>query len=215
MSSASSLQQSRNPKILGLTGGIGCGKSAVGRLLEDLGLRRLDTDLVARKVVEKGTAGLQTVVDQFGSGVLGPEGELDRQALAAIVFEDEQQRKTLERILHPLIWNEVECFLERCRADGKDAVIEVPLLYENGRENRFDQVWVVATTPELQACRLAARNGWSSEEVEARIASQMPLAEKVRRADTVIHNVGTTEELREQVREAWLAVSAGPLGERS
>ncbi len=193
----------RGTKILGLTGGIGCGKSAVGRLLEELGVKRLDTDLVARRVVERGTPGFRAIVEHLGSEVLNSEGELDRQALAAIVFEDEQQRKALERILHPLIWDEVEKFVERCQAERHHAVIEVPLLFENSREDRFDEVWVVATTPELQASRLAARNGWSAEEIEARIASQMPLAEKIRRADVVIHNIGTAEELKEQVREAW------------
>jgi len=193
----------RRTKVLGLTGGIGCGKSAVGRLLEELGVKRLDTDLVARRVVERGTPGLLAIVEHFGSDVLNSEGELDRQALATIVFGDEQQRKALGRILHPLIWDEVEKFVERCQAERHQAVIEVPLLFENKREGRFDEVWVVATTPELQARRLAARNGWSAEEIEARIASQMPLAEKIRRADVVIHNIGTAEELKEQVREAW------------
>ena len=98
----------RRTKVLGLTGGIGCGKSAVGRLLEELGVKRLDTDLVARRVVERGTPGLLAIVEHFGSDVLNSEGELDRQALATIVFGDEQQRKALGRILHPLIWDEVE-----------------------------------------------------------------------------------------------------------
>ena len=203
MSSASSSQHNGRAKILGLTGGIGCGKSAVGRLLEELGLKRLDTDLVARQVVEPGTPGLRAIVDRFGPEVLNPRKELDRQALAKIVFDDEQQRKALERILHPLIWDEVEQFVERCQVDRHHAVIEVPLLFENRREDRFDEVWVVATTPELQARRLATRNGWSADEVRARISSQMPLAEKIQRADVVIHNVGTIEELKERVRQAW------------
>jgi dephospho-CoA kinase len=203
LSSASSSQQSGRAKILGLTGGIGCGKSSVGRLLEGLGLKRLDTDLVARQVVGEGTPGLRAVVERFGTEVLDSDGELNRQALAEIVFGDEQQRTALERILHPLIWGEVEQFVERCRADRHNAVIEVPLLYENSREDFFDEVWVVATTPELQASRLMARNRWSTEEIEARIASQMPLVDKIKRADIVIHNIGTSEELKEQVREAW------------
>ena len=175
----------------------------MGRLLEELGLKRLDTDLVARQVVEPGTPGLRAIVDRFGPEVLNPRKELDRQALAKIVFDDEQQRKALERILHPLIWDEVEQFVERCQVDRHHAVIEVPLLFENRREDRFDEVWVVATTPELQARRLATRNGWSADEVRARISSQMPLAEKIQRADVVIHNVGTIEELKERVRQAW------------
>ena len=175
----------------------------MGRALEELGVKRLDTDQVAREVVDRGSPGLQAVVEQFGAGVLSPEGELDRQALAAIVFQDLRQRKQLERLLHPLIWERVEKFVERCRAAGNHAVVEVPLLFENGRETDFDAVWVVATTPELQRLRLAERNGWSPSEVEARVASQMALSEKIDRADTVIHNDGTPEDLVEQVREAW------------
>ncbi|MCA9778783.1 MAG: dephospho-CoA kinase [Candidatus Eremiobacteraeota bacterium] len=189
--------------MIGLTGGIGCGKSAVGRALEELGLKRLDTDLVAREVVDLGTPGLQAVVEMFGMGVLTREGELDRRALAAVVFQDPGQRKQLERLLHPLIWERVEKFIEGCRAAGNHAVVEVPLLFENGREASFDTVWVVATSPELQRVRLAERNGWSPSEVEARVASQMPLSEKIDRAGIVIHNEGTPEDLMVQVREAW------------
>jgi dephospho-CoA kinase len=191
------------PSIIGLTGGIGCGKSAVGRALQSLGLRRLDTDQVARSVVGKGTPGLAAVVQAFGTCILASNGNLDRKALAEVVFGDERKRKLLESILHPRIWSEVEEFVSLCRQQDEDAVIEVPLLFENERQGLFDAVWVVASDSEVQRKRLHERNGWSDQEIEARISSQMPLEEKVERADTVLWNNGMLSELEDKVMRAW------------
>lgn len=190
-------------RLIGLTGGIGCGKSTVGKILEELGLRRLDTDQVARNVVEPGSEGLAAVVEAFGSSVLNSDGSLDRGAVGTIIFADGLKRKLLEGLLHPLIWNEIETFVSDCRREGHHAVIEVPLLFENRRQDKFDSVWVVATSSELQKARLHKRNGWSEQEIESRIASQMPLDEKVERADTVIWNIGSPAALKQTVQEAW------------
>jgi len=189
--------------IIGLTGGIGCGKSAVGKALEALGLARLDTDQVAREVVAAGTPGLAEIVSRFGPTILSSDGTLDRAAMGRMVFSEPEKKSSLEQILHPLIRSRVSDFVECCRAEHQHAVVEVPLLYEKQRQDVFDTIWVVSTTPELQLARLRSRNGWSHEEVKARISSQMPLAEKVARADTVIENTGTLEDLQERVREAW------------
>ena len=188
---------------LGLTGGIGCGKSAVGRHLKQLGLLHLDTDIVARDVVKPGTPGLAQVVERFGASILTSSGELDRAQLGEIVFSDPSERKALEQILHPLIWTKVSSFLKAAILEGADSVVEVPLLYEKGRQDTFDQVWVVATTKELQIERLAKRNGWSSEEARARIRSQMPLQEKIELADRVIWNNGDLQDLERTVTAAW------------
>jgi dephospho-CoA kinase len=190
-------------RIIGLTGSVGCGKSAVGTTLEDLGLKRLDTDQIARSVVGKGTPGLAAVIEAFGSGVLNPDETLNRSAVGEIVFNNEAKRKLLESTLHPLIWSQVEAFVSHCRKNGEHAVIEVPLLYENERQELFDKIWVVASSPELQRARLRGRNGWTEQEIEARITSQMPLQQKIDRADTVIWNNGTVAELEDKVREAW------------
>jgi dephospho-CoA kinase len=181
----------------------------VGSQLEALGLARLDTDRVARDVVLPGTEGLNLLVSRFGREILGGNGELDRAALAKIVFSEPAQKKVLEETLHPLIWSQVEDFQKRCLTDRKDAVVEVPLLFENGREHQFDSVWVVATNPVLQQERLRERNGWSPQEIEARVRAQMPLAEKVRRADVVLHNEGSSQELAQQVERAWRTLKSG------
>ena len=128
---------------------------------------------------------------------------MDRGAVGTIIFADGLKRKLLEGLLHPLIWNEIETFVSDCRREGHHAVIEVPLLFENRRQDKFDSVWVVATSSELQKARLHKRNGWSEQEIESRIASQMPLDEKVERADTVSWNIGSPAALKQTVQEAW------------
>lgn len=195
-------------RLIGLTGGIGCGKSTVARVLESRGLVRIDTDQVARDVVRKETVGLGAVVDAFGEAVLTPDGELDRKALASVVFADEKKRKILESILHPLIWSAVIERVEEAFAHGSDVVVEVPLLFENARQEFFDSVWVVACEPDVQRERLKMRNNWDETEIEARIASQMPLQKKVEMADIVIWNNGSSEELESSIEEAWLREQA-------
>lgn len=194
---------------IGLTGGIGCGKSAAGRILGRLGLRRLDTDVVARDVVLPGSAGLTQLVECFGTGVLSPDGTLDRAKLGELVFADPGARKELEEILHPLIWQRVLEFLNESRAQEKDCVVEVPLLFENERQAAFDEVWVVAASPEVQRARIKERSGWSDQEISRRLESQMPLEEKCRRADRVIWNNGALEKLEDGLRVALHSIRGG------
>jgi dephospho-CoA kinase len=193
---------------LGLTGGIGCGKSAAGKHLASLGLAHLDTDQVAREVVAPSTKGLDRLTEVFEETIILPDGSLDRKRLAQLVFADPRKKKKLEDVLHPLIWHRVESFLARCHEEGRHAVVEVPLLFENRRQDAFDRVWVVATSPELQRARLALRNGWSNSEIEARIASQMPLQEKIALADAVLHNTGSLEALHAQIEQLWASLQA-------
>lgn len=171
--------------------------------MERIGLRRLDTDRVAREVVSPGSPALVDLEELFGSTILNTDGSLNREVLGAIVFSDPSSRVQLEAVLHPLIWGRVERFLEECQRDEADCVVEVPLLFENRRETSFDQSWVVAAPLNQQIARLTVRNGWSPEESQKRIAAQMPIEEKIRRADRVIINDGTPKELQDRVESAW------------
>ncbi len=184
---------------LGLTGGISCGKSLVGRHLESLGWLRVDSDQVAREIVKPGTPGYTALVEYFGPGVLGLDGTLNRKALGQIVFADPHARKTLEGLLHPLIWERISECMGQAEMLRQPAVFEIPLLIENNRQNDFSEVWVVASDPTLQRTRLMRRDHLDEEEVDKRILSQMPIEEKVSRADRVFWNNGTREELLAQV----------------
>ena len=194
---------------IGLTGGIGCGKSTAARILEKMGFRRLDTDQVARQVVEPESEGLRRLVGLFGNSILQNDGRLDRAALGKRVFASESDRKALEALLHPLIWSEVQSFLAKAERDTANALVEVPLLFENRREEEFDQVWTVAASEKLQFQRLRERNGWSDPEIAARLASQMPLSKKRELADRVFENDGDLKSLEKQLAEALRELKQG------
>ena len=185
--------------ILGLTGGIASGKSAVARELTRLGALVVSADGLAHQAMEKGTPGWEEVRDAFGHWVLGPGGEIDRARLGQIVFNDEKARRRLEGILHPRVIQRMEAITRDKEGDNGLLVFEVPLLFEAGLEDMFDQVWVVAVDGETQAERLMARDGLTEAEAQARIEAQMPLAEKRQRADAVIDNSGGIEDTKEQV----------------
>lgn len=186
---------------LGLTGGIACGKSTVGALLHSRGLTRIDSDQVARQVVEPGTPGLNSVVEAFGNSVLRSDGRLDRGRLGQIVFEDEASRRRLEGILHPLIWESLVQEMSSAELEARETVFEIPLLFENGNQGRFSWVWVVSVTEEIQFRRLQERDGLTPDQIQARLAAQMSLEEKKRLADFVIVNDGDLRSLEKQVDE--------------
>lgn len=188
-----------NPYSLALTGGIACGKSTVGAMLQEKGLRRVDSDQVARQVVMPGSVGLDAVVARFGREVLLADGSMDRKAIGRIVFADPQARRDLERIVHPLIWVNLEDAMTEAAQRHLETVFEIPLLFENGNENRFSTVWVVSSSPQVQLQRLRQRDGLSAEEARARIDSQMSVEEKARRATFVIINDGDPKALEARI----------------
>ena len=188
-------------KIIGLTGGIACGKSTVSKALRALGACIIDADALAHELSQPNQALFNAYVQRFGMAIVTPGGTLDRAAIARLIFTDPTMRAEVEQISHPLIRRAVE---ERLRMAEKEqkraAVLDVPLLFEAGWDALADEVWVVALPPEEQLTRLLARDKTMSEvEARARIAAQMPLAEKCARADVVIDNSGTKEETRDYV----------------
>ncbi|MFI2369540.1 dephospho-CoA kinase [Streptomyces sp. NPDC018833] len=187
---------------VGLTGGIGAGKSEVSRLLASYGAVLIDADRIAREVVEPGTEGLAAVVDAFGPDILTSEGTLDRPRLGAIVFNDPDRLATLNAIVHPLVGarsRELEA------AAGPDAVVihDVPLLTENGLASLYDLVVVVDATPETQLDRLVRLRGMSEADARARMAAQATREQRLEIADLVIDNDGPLAELEPQVRKVW------------
>ena len=191
-------------KIIGLTGGIACGKSTVSKALRALGACIIDADALAHELSQPNQALFNAYVQRFGMAIVTPGGTLDRAAIARLIFTDPTMRAEVEQISHPLIRRAVE---ERLRMAEKEqkraAVLDVPLLFEAGWA-LADEVWVVALPPEEQLTRLLARDKTMSEgEARARIAAQMPLAEKCARADVVIDNSGTKEETRDYVGKLW------------
>jgi dephospho-CoA kinase len=188
--------------LVGLTGGIGAGKSTVARMLAERGALVLDADAAAREVVEPGTEGLAEVVAQFGGGVLGPDGALDRAALAAVVFADPQRRAALNAIVHP----RVRTWMAQRTADapeGSVIVQDIPLLVESGLTGLFDLVVVVDAADSVRTARLVRDRGMAEDEAAARIAAQAPRERRLAAADVVIDNEGTTEQLAAQVSALW------------
>lgn len=197
-------------RTVGLTGGIGSGKSTVSRLLAARGAVVVDADLVAREVVEPGTEGLRRVVEEFGEQVLQPDGTLDRAALGAVVFSDPQALQRLNAVVHPLVGARTAERLEQARASGADLVVhDVPLLVENGLEGLYEAVVVVAATPQTQRDRLVRLRGMSEREADQRIAAQAPLEDKLAVATHVVHNDGSEQELVAQVDRLWEELRAG------
>ena len=194
---------------MALTGGIATWKSHVRAAFERLGVPTIDADVLAREAVRPGSPGLAAVVGRFGDGVLELNGALNRRALAALVFSDPAARQDLEAIVHP----EVRAATERWFA-GLDpaahplAVADIPLLYETGLERRFDAVVVAACEPEAQLRRIIERDRLTETEARQRIAAQLPLEDKVRRADHVIRTDGTYGETEEQVRHVHARLTA-------
>ena len=192
---------------LGITGGYATGKSTVVGILRSLGARVVEADHLAHKVIERDRPAWREVAAVFGPAVLRPDGEIDRAALGRIVFARPELRRRLEEIVHPRVIAEIRAAREEARRAGERVfAAEVPLLYEAGMEGDFDRIWVVSADPGRQRMMALARDGLSESEFTARLAAQMPLAEKERRAHLVLRNDGDLEELRRRVAEAWEAL---------
>ena len=186
---------------IGLTGGIGSGKSTVSELLAARGAVIVDADRIAREVVEPGTPGLADVIEAFGEQVRAADGSLDRPALAAVVFSDPAARARLDAIVHPLVRRRSAELVAAAPA-GAVVVNDVPLLVETGQAASFDVVLVVEADPEIRVARLVQR-GLTEDDARARIASQASDEQRRAVADVVLDNSGTPEELAEQVDRFW------------
>jgi dephospho-CoA kinase len=186
---------------VGLTGGIASGKSTVANELARRGAVVIDADELAREVVEPGTPGLAAIVRRFGDGVLAG-GQLDRAALAKIVFADPQARRDLEGIIHPAVRRRA-AELEAAVPHTSVIVHMIPLLVETGQESDFDLCVVVDVDHQTQLARLMARGPMSAEEAESRIAAQATREQRLAAADIVVHNVGTINDLRKQLDNLW------------
>ncbi|MER5739011.1 dephospho-CoA kinase [Streptomyces sp. NPDC002262] len=187
---------------VGLTGGIGAGKSEVSRLLVSYGAVLIDADRIAREVVEPGTPGLAAVVTAFGEDVLREDGTLDRPKLGSVVFADPERLAALNAIVHPLVGAR-SAELESAAGPGDVVVHDVPLLTENGLAPLYDLVVVVDASPETRLDRLVRIRGMAEEEAKARMAAQATRAARLEIADLVIDNDGPLEALEPRVREVW------------
>jgi dephospho-CoA kinase len=188
--------------LVGLTGGIGSGKSTVGELLVERGAVLIDADRIAREVVEPGGVAYQPVIDRFGPGVVGTDGTIDRPALADIVFRDSQARKDLEAITHPAVGQVMlERMAEHADSDGV-VILDIPLLAEKGRMG-VQRVIVVDCPEEVAVQRLVTHRGFAEDDARRRIAAQLSRAERRALADRVIDNSGSLETLNEQVDTTW------------
>jgi dephospho-CoA kinase len=193
-------------RIIGLTGGIASGKSLVLQQLEQLGMRTIDADEISHEILARDEDVKQAVVDAFGAKVLTRDGLVDRTKLGEIVFQNQECRKVLERILHPLIGAEL---WKKAREGMDDVVLEAPLLIETGGQERVDLLVVVYATRERQIQRIMSRDGITEEEATRRLDAQLPLARKVSYADYLINNCGSLEDTENQVFRFYHVVSKG------
>jgi dephospho-CoA kinase len=196
---------------VGLTGGIGSGKSEVARMLAERGAMVIDADALAREAVAVGTPGLAQVVEEFGAAVLRPDGSLDRARLGSVVFADEQQLRALEEIVHPYVGRRSA---ELIAAAPEDAVVvyDVPLLVENRLQEAYDLVVVVDADPEVALARLVRDRGMTESGARARMLAQVPREERLAAADRVVPNDGDLQELGTRVDELWAELTARAAG---
>ena len=190
-------------RVLGLTGGIGSGKSMVAQIFAELGAVVIDADQLAREVVEPGQPALQEIASTFGPDVLLPDGRLDRPKLAGIIFSDPAERAKLDAITHPRIRERMEGQIEARRSGRGVLILDIPLLYENNRTNMVEKVIVVWVDAQTQLQRIRQRDGLSAEAARQRISAQMPLDAKRARADHVIDNTGGRDETQRQVEAIY------------
>ena len=189
--------------LVGLTGGIGSGKSTAARLLRERGAVVFDADVLAREAVAPGTEGHRAVVDRFGADVLAPGGELDREALASMVFADPAARRDLEAIVHPEVRRLFAEGSEEYRDTDRVVVLSAPLLVETGMHSAFNVLVVVAVPVPVQVERLMRDRGMSEDAIGARIDAQATLEDKAAVADILLDNEGSLEELERQVDRIW------------
>lgn len=190
--------------VIGLTGGIGTGKSTVSQMLQELGAGVIDADQVGHQAYRPGTPAWRDIVAQWGPDVMLPSGEVNRKRLGEIVFRDRQALQRLNDIVHPRMRSMLEEMLEQRRREGSRVVVlEAAILLEAKWAPLVDEVWVTVAPEETVIRRLQGRNGWTAEQVRARIRSQLSNEERVARADVAIDTDCTIPEVREKVRHLW------------
>jgi dephospho-CoA kinase len=189
---------------IAITGGAGTGKSTVARMFKDLGAEVLDADQIAREAVAVGQPAWQELRRLYGADYFNPDGTLNRSRLAERVFANPEERRRLDRLIHPRVEAELRRRVAEVEGRGvKLVLVEVPLLFETGREAAFDRVIVVAAPEALQIRRLRGRDGRGAAEIRGILAAQWPLADKVARADYVVENGGELSRTQQQVKNIW------------
>lgn len=190
---------------VGLTGGIGSGKSTIAAMFREKGAYIIDFDVLAHEVQNPGQPAWKGIIESFGGDVLDKDGRIDRARLADIVFEDKEKLAKLNGIVHPAVFDAWAARLREIESVKPEAVVlsDVPLLIEAGAKHLFDIIILVFISPAEQLQRIMARNGYSAEEAKKRLSSQMPIDEKVRHADIVINNQASLESAKERVGEVW------------
>jgi dephospho-CoA kinase len=201
----SSIRWGLNVQVIGLTGGIATGKSTVCAILQEAGAVIIDADDIARKLVRKGLPAYQEIIDHFGTAVLMPSGEINREVLGDIIFNDPHKKKLLNSIVHPRVEKELNRQLRQIEKSHLEsiAVLDIPLLFEADMHRDLVEVIVVHTPPRIQLERLMQRDNISEANARARINSQMPIDEKKKRATRVIDNSGSIENTRRQTLELF------------
>lgn len=189
-------------RVIGLTGGIGTGKSTASEYLRKQGFSIIDADRISREIVEPGTLLLKELEKNFGSGIIKDDGTLDRKALAAIVFSDKEKKSRLDGLMHGHILDEIERKISKSQSgEGRGIIVDAPLLFETGLEKKCDQVWLITADEKLRILRVCERDGMDPEEVRARIQNQMADEEKKERAHRIVDNSGSKEALLAQLAE--------------
>lgn len=198
----------------GLTGGIAAGKSTVGAMFIELGCRLIDSDRITHQLFNPGQAVHAAVVREFGAGILGADGAIDRKILGEIVFKDAAARHKLNSLVHPAVIQRQKDWLDEVQKQDPRAIaiVDAALMIEAGTYKNYDKVIVVTCSPEVQRQRLKARSTLSDEQIESRIRSQMPMEEKVQFADFVIDNSGALDATRAQVRRVYEQLRASQTG---
>ncbi|HEX2266572.1 MAG TPA: dephospho-CoA kinase [Actinomycetota bacterium] len=193
--------------LVGLTGGMGAGKSTVARMLESRGAVVIDADVLARQALLPGTPGYTKVTELFGPDIIGPDGDIDRAALAKRVFSNDEARVALESITHPEVFRLLSESLEDYQDTDRIVVFDAPLIVEAGFQDACDAIVVVISPEEAQLARVMEERGMTEDAARARLRAQAPTAEKERVADFVIRNDGTIEELENAVDALWNELS--------
>lgn len=191
-------------RVVGLTGGIGSGKSEVSRILRELGAPVIDADALTHQCQERGEDVWRAVWRRYGWGILSQDGELLRRKLGHVIFRDAAEREALNQIVHPAVRQKIRDRLNDLTSLGhRVVVLDIPLLLEGDWREGVDEIWVVYSDPDQQLARVMQRDHLGPAEAQRRIAAQIPLADKIRYADHVIDNQGSLSSLREQVKQLW------------